>query len=295
MTTETKTPDGFSKAWLTLREPADHAARAQGITRRLSVWAEQQSSLNCMELGAGTGSNLRFLCPLLGHDQRWLLVDNDPILLKQIPLSICTWAEQNSISSQHTHHEIVLKAKTFSARISWVQQDLAQHLAELPFRDNDLICASALLDLTSATWLEQLAFQCINHQCAALFVLNYNGQITWQKPIKEDQLMNELLNAHQLGDKGFGKALGPQAGDYLGHLLKTGGRQINTEQSNWVLDDSMRALQLALIEGWAPAATEQDPSLSAIINSWQQERNNRCRHGESALEVGHTDLLSLPN
>ncbi|MFK7855368.1 MAG: class I SAM-dependent methyltransferase, partial [Granulosicoccus sp.] len=202
MSSQPETPEGFSEAWLTLREPADHAARAQSITQQLSVWARQKKTLTCMELGAGTGSNLRFLCPLLGHDQRWLLVDNDPILLNHLPVSISAWAARNNISCQNTSHELVLKADNFSARISWVQRDLAQNLPELPFRDHDLVCASALLDLTSATWLEQLASQCINHQCGALFVLNYNGQIDWQRPIKEDKLMNELLNAHQLGDKG---------------------------------------------------------------------------------------------
>lgn len=295
MTDNHEDEQGFSEAWLTLREPADHAARSQPLTKQLSIWAKQQGQMNCVELGAGTGSNLRYLCPLLGHDQQWTLIDNDPNLLEQLPRLISTWAERKHISVSSTDNKLMLSSEHFSARIGWTQQDLAHNLTGLSFDSTHLVCASALLDLTSAHWLEQLSSMCVANHCATLFVLNYNGHIDWSDSIAEDKIMQDLLNAHQLGDKGFGKALGPQAGHYFAQLLEDKGRYVATDRSNWSVDASMNALHQALINGWASAAKDQDDGLSAAIEQWKTHRLAACQGKKSILTVGHNDLLSLPD
>jgi len=288
------TTEGFSEAWLTLREPADHRSRSQHLTQSVSSWATQQDKLRCVELGAGTGSNLRYLCPLLGHGQQWTLIDKDPKLLEKIPHFIKTWAEQHLVTCTQTSDELQLESAGFSARVAWIEQDLAHDLASLRLDQAQLVCASALLDLASADWLAQLVSLCIDNDCATLFVLSYNGHISWNHSIAEDTLMNELLNAHQLTDKGFGNALGPEAGQYVFQLMSDHGRQLVTDESNWIIDHRMSAMQMALIEGWACAAREQDSSSSAAIESWRSQRLDACRAGESILTVGHNDLLSLP-
>lgn len=294
MANETEVIEGFSEAWLTLREPADHAARSTELTEQLASWAKQQSPLRCMELGAGTGSNLRYLCPLLGHDQEWTLIDNDPMLLEQLPELIRIWAERHQIITNATDKGLQLRSKYFSAHVSWIQEDLAQNLTNLPFDRTQLVCASALLDLTSADWLRQLASMCVTHKCATLFALNYNGHIKWSSTTEQDTLMRDLLNAHQLRDKGFGDALGPQAGKYFAEQLEGHHCHVIIDESNWAVDASMNTLQETLIEGWACAAKEQDGSLSSVIDHWSQQRLNACRTRESILTVGHSDLLSLP-
>jgi hypothetical protein len=294
LTNKTDNTEGFSEAWLTLREPADHAARSGLLTKQLSNWAMQQSTLHCVELGAGTGSNLRYLCPLLGHNQQWTLIDNDPTLLERLPDLIKIWAERHQICRSATDKGLFLKSEHFSARVSWIQQDLAHNLTNLSLESTQLLCASALLDLTSADWLEQLASMCIANNCATLFALNYNGHIRWNDSIEQDTLISDLLNAHQLRDKGFGDALGPQAGMYFVKQLEESGRHVVSDESNWVLDASLSALQMDLIQGWACAATEQDKSLSAVVESWSKHRLEACRARESILTVGHSDLLSLP-
>ena len=255
----------------------------------------QQSPLHCVELGAGTGSNLRYLCPMLGHNQHWTLIDNDPTLLERLPDLIKIWAERHQISSSAIKNGLILKSEHCSARVSWVQQDLAHNLTSLSLGITHLVCASALLDLTSAGWLDQLASMCITKNCATLFTLNYNGHIKWDDSIELDTLMSDLLNAHQLRDKGFGDALGPRAGKYFMQKLEDSGRLVVSDESNWVIDASLRALQMDLVQGWASAAREQDNSLSVAIESWRKHRLEACRARESILTVGHSDLLSLPD
>ena len=71
----------FDERWLALREPCDHAARSGALAARFVEAVGPSPRL--VDLGAGTGSNLRYLAPRLPTAQRWLLVDHDPALLRQ--------------------------------------------------------------------------------------------------------------------------------------------------------------------------------------------------------------------
>ncbi len=285
--------DGFSPEWLTLREPADHLARSGKLTDQLAVWARTQSPLNIMEMGCGTGSNLRYLCPHLGHQQSWTLLDYDKALLKQIPLSIQRWASDKGIDVHCSNDTITLSSKDFSARVHWQQADLANELDTLPYDTTQLVTASALLDLTSQAWLQQLAGHCIQSQCASLFVLNYDGRISWQPEAQFDAQTADLLNEHQRGDKGFGPAMGPLAGHTLAQLLSHR-QQTLVEQSDWQITPEQQDLQRALIDGWLGAATETAPADAEALAQWHRQRQQHITSMESTLTVGHTDILSLP-
>lgn len=284
---------GFSQEWLGLREPADHASRNPALNEALIDWASRKTSLRIMDFGTGTGSNLRYLCPLLGHDQHWTLVDNDEQLLSHLPDRLSQWAVSNDMIVNRSDDTIMLANDRFSAYVQWQQTDLANDLRELPFAASDLVTGSALLDLTSASWLDQLAAQCIEHRCASLFVLNYDGRMEWQPGLDDDAVMRQQLNLHQLNDKGFGNALGPQAGHYLAEQLLSH-HQVSVMPSDWVLDCAHRDLQSALIEGWAGAAIEQNAGKQAVIEQWRTSRDSHNARNQSTLRVGHSDILALP-
>ena len=50
---------GFAAAWLALREPYDHAARSAALADRFAAAVGKAPHL--LDLGCGTGSNLRYL------------------------------------------------------------------------------------------------------------------------------------------------------------------------------------------------------------------------------------------
>ena len=72
----------FSPDWLALREPADADARSARLTR-LVGGALPHDLVHALDLGTGTGANVRYLADRLPVRQDWLLVDDDPRLIEE--------------------------------------------------------------------------------------------------------------------------------------------------------------------------------------------------------------------
>ena len=289
-------PEGFSEHWLSLREPVDHAARDTNITEALANWAAEKPAVSIIELGAGTGSNLRYLMPQLGHQQHWLLLDNDHNLLSELPRILQTWCEQQGATLNNHRDNLAIQHSQYSATIKTRTIDLAQQLDDIEFAGSHLVTASALLDLTAKPWLDTLAERIVSHQCSCLFALNYNGQVEWQPELDADTQITQLLNAHQLSNKGFGDALGPAAGNYFADVLRALGRDVHTAISNWNISPQSYSqsapLQYAVIDGWAEAATEQS-SGDDVVGQWHAARKQAIEQQASTLRVSHVDVLSL--
>src|SRR5947209_11926119 len=69
--------------WLALRAPADSAARSAALTQAIVAALPPDRPVRILDLGSGTGSNVRYLSPRLPGPQHWLLVDRDPELLSE--------------------------------------------------------------------------------------------------------------------------------------------------------------------------------------------------------------------
>ena len=66
----------FSRNWLQLRESADHRSRSHALASVLLDFLDSKQRVNILDLGSGTGSNLRYLSKYLGDlNQRWTLLD----------------------------------------------------------------------------------------------------------------------------------------------------------------------------------------------------------------------------
>ncbi|MEX2047657.1 MAG: class I SAM-dependent methyltransferase [Chloroflexota bacterium] len=275
-------PETFDPDWLALREPADHRSRADDLLPPLRAWWAARGASTVLDLGSGSGSNLRYLAPVLGRPQRWTLVDHDAGLLAHV-------SEPGGDVRVHT-----------------VRGDLAREgLAAVP--GAHLVTASALLDLVPRAWLAELVDACAAARCGALFALTYDGRIEWsvggtgadttpaaraEDPL--DALVRDAVNAHQLRDKGLGPALGPAAAHAAGELLRRRGYRTWLSSSPWVLGPSESALADALVTGWAGAAAEQRPADATHVRAWAEHRRETVARGEFALLVGHLDLLALP-
>lgn len=259
---------GFSAAWLALREPADAASRNVGLTTRLMDWRRAQGRLSVLDLGSGTGANCRFLAPLLGGEQHWRLVDHDPALLTQ-----------HAVFNQCPVQRHCL--------------DLTGDWDRLDFRDVQLVTASALIDLVSATWLERLAYRCREAQAAVCIVLTYDGTLVWEPSLPGDETVCEWVNRHQHTDKGFGPALGPQAAPAFKALLERLGYRVDLRPSPWRLEPAQAALQAALLDGWVEAVGEIAPDTVDWLDRWAMQRRRLIEQGRSRLRVGHWDLFTV--
>jgi SAM-dependent methyltransferase len=254
---------GFTADWLALREPADALARAGTL-----VAPHGAGTRRVLDLGAGTGANLRYLAPRLGGRQEWLAVDADAALL-------------GALASRAAPPGIEVRTRRL---------DLARDLGVLPLGRFDLVTAAALLDLVSAAWLEALAARCATARADVLFALTYDGRIEWSPADGADARVRELVNAHQRTDKGFGPALGPAAAEAARRAFASQGYRMRGARSDWVLGPDSRALQAALVDGWAEAALELLPGEAATLAAWRRRRHAHLAAGASRLHVGHVDL-----
>lgn len=258
----------FAAGWLDLREPYDRAARSRALLQSLTAWRQGRGRLQVVDLGAGTGANLRCTATALGGEQDWTLLELDPALIE------------------------AGRGRLAQATVGWHyrQLDLAIDLERSVDGGVDLITASALLDLVSEAWLERLVKLQRRTGAALLLVLSVDGRIAWTPMEADDRSVSEVVNWHQLTDKGFGPALGARAVEVLHGLLAEAAGDVLLSPSDWMLGHADQELQLALLAGYVEVAAGTVEGLDA----WAARRRRLIATGESSLTIGHQDLLFLP-
>ncbi len=250
--------------WLSLREPHDAVSRSARLTQAVADALPRDRPLKILDLGSGTGSNPRYLAPRLPAGQQWLLVDKDASLFP---------------ATQHETRQV----------------DLGARDAPEIFEGRDLVTASALLDLMSASYLEWLAQRCRANNAVALFALTYTGRSECTPAEPEDGVMCALLNLHQQeNDKGFGPAAGPAAVARAEAAFVAAGYRVRREPSDWHLGADAGELQRLLIQGWADVALEIAPYEEEVIADWLARRLAHLDAGQSRIVVSHEDLAAFP-
>lgn len=313
----------FALDWLTLREAFDRQARERSagtaaLEAAVKAWRAQggDAPLSVLDLACGSGANLRVLAPLLGGAQRWRLIDHDPALLAAVPQALARWAEahgmQHSVRSRGASGgpDIAVSGPGFAVEVTLQQLDLAPDLHQLPLASTDLVTASALLDLVSASWLKTLVDGARAADAALLFALSVDGRMTWEPADPLDAAVQQLFAAHQQRDKGFGPALGEGAVPLAARLVREAGYAVTQSASDWVID-GLRvpsnggpdgpAMLAAMVDGRGAAALEQWRALdrAAAACTEEQELIDWCVRRRAALPstrlcVGHVDLFAMP-
>jgi hypothetical protein len=279
-----------------LREPADVAARSTALTDALAHTLAPDAPVHILDLGTGTGSNVRYLLQRLPPQQQWLVVDRDRALLDELLARTTAWAVTLGHEARVTDRVCHIEGAALECRIEAVRADMGT-LDRSLCAGRDLVTASALLDLVSASWLRSLAACCRSAGASALFALTYNGRFTCSPAEPEDELVRALMNRHQKRDKGLGgPAEGPDAVTSAERAFRDEGFLVKRETTNWQLGPGEGALQEELINGWLQAAIEVEPERSAILEDWHARRLAHVSSGISRIVVGHDDILALhPN
>jgi SAM-dependent methyltransferase len=251
--------------WLDLREAHDHAARCVDLTARFS--SALAADARIIDLGCGTGSNYRYLGRRLAGPPRWLCLDHDPEML------------------------VRAKGSVGDADVQFERFDLARDLASLSIERGTALTTSAFLDMTSESWLDELAAIC--RDVPLLATMSFDGRIEWHPATPDDETIHEQWRLARRIDEGFGPSLGSGAAAYLAENLRRNGHVVAVSPSDWQLGAGDRDLLQAMVDGITRrvrAATSGGES----IDDWAELRSRQIEDGRLRLTVGHVDLLSLP-
>ncbi|HEY6257596.1 MAG TPA: class I SAM-dependent methyltransferase [Xanthobacteraceae bacterium] len=263
---------GFSAEWLALREPYDGRARNAAVLAAVAAAFLDRSAVAVVDLACGAGASLRAIGPHLPAQQSWRLVDNDlGLLARTLALA---------------------EPPRLSVRAEAV--DLARDLELALDGPLDLISCSALLDLVSAPWLERLVVEAAARALPVYAALSYDGRATLAPSHPFDAEMVAAVNRHQHRDKGFGPALGPQAAAFAAARFEEIGYAVVQGRSDWTFAPQDRAIQEAILAGWAGAARELGDVPLDQIAAWFTHRREQLADGGACLQVGHVDLFAAP-
>ena len=274
---------GFSPEWLSLREASDHRSRDGLLAMALADRLQSKPLVRIVDLGCGTGSNIRATYAALGPDQHWTLVDYDARLLAAAREKLSAWAGSVTPDGER----LILKKSAKTLVVTFRQANLVTDLDTALGRDADLITASALFDLCSSEFIARFAKSVAARRAVFYTVLTYNGIQKWTPTHVADAQMADAFHAHQKTDKGFGPSAGPDAPKALADAFKACGYTIREGDSPWLLGRSDQTLVDALAPGFAGAVRETGALPAATIDAWL----SIARRGS---EVGHTDTLALP-
>ena len=262
----------FSPDWLALREGHDLRARNPEVLASVAERFAHLPSMTVVDLACGTGATRRAIAPHLPRPQHWHLIDND--------LSLLARAASMPSPAGCTTRTIPV--------------DLAHDLEAALDGAPDLISCSALLDLVSGEWMERLATECAARYLPLYAALTYNGIAVLEPFDKSDPDIIAAVNSHQLGDKGFGPALGPHAANALiDHVVAIGYDAVRGP-SDWLIRPEDSDMQRAVVTQWAQIAQEMSTLPTAAIASWLARRIAAIDAGELTLRVGHTDVFAFP-
>lgn len=279
---------GFSAQWLALREPADHRARDRALQNKVceqlaNVARTEQRAVRLIDLGCGSGSNLRALATSLPEQQHWTLVDYDPLLLAAARAALIAWADE--VINDST--SLTLRKNNKILEIEFSQVDLARDIERVLAWPADVITAAAFFDLVAESWLVRF---CQALRTTLYTVLTYDGSEQWLPPHSADSAMLKAFHAHQKTDKGFGVAAGPDATSAMQRELTARGFQVTLASSPWKIDQTEAAFIHALATGSAAAVRETGLLNELEVNQWFTARMS-AQH----CMVGHWDILATPN
>jgi SAM-dependent methyltransferase len=274
---------GFSADWLALREPADMRARNGELAAALSARLGQRAHLDVVDLGSGTGSNLRGTAPLLGQSQAWTLVDYDPRLLEAARGALAGWADTSRVVGDRL--ELTKDGRRIT--VAFRQADLARDLAAGLGEGADLVTASALFDLASPAFIRGFAGEVAQRRAVFYTVLTYNGIQRWTPRHPADNQMVAAFHGHQMRDKGFGPSAGPTAPAHLADAFRLAGYSVAEGDSPWLLSSRDAALVEELARGYLSAVLETGRIDPATLAAWGKV-------ARTGAEVGHTDTLAVP-
>ena len=262
---------GFSADWLSLREPVDQRSRSGVILGAIERYFQKSDRVSAIDLASGRGSMIRALTSRLPKRQVWYAIDDEPVLLRDAELT-----------------------RTGTIQIQSRLVNLVENLEDVLSTAADLVVTSAFIDLVSDRWLNQLVHGTMARSLPVYLGMSYDGRVMCSPRHDLDDVVIAAFARHQRRDKGFGPALGPEAGDVAADKFGEAGYEVTVERADWHLTVEERDLQSMMVAGWYAAVTELNELEPHALNAWHEQRLAWIADGRSTMTVGHLDIWTVP-
>jgi len=251
--------DSFDADWLSLREGADAGSRSGPLARAFLAAVGRGGDRPILDLGCGTGANLRYLRQMAGRHFDAVAVDRDPLLLARLRADL--------------------------PGVETVEADLTA-LDQLPWDRIGGVTCSALLDLVSAGWLDVLMAKLAIHRLPFLAALSVDGAHDFAPLHAMDAAVSAAFAEDQRRDKGFGgPSLGPLAPDHALAAARASGMRVEAADTPWRLSaDGDGPLLRAFLQGYGLGRPQ--------AATWLDDRLHALEASALSLRVGHRDILA---
>ena len=260
--------------WLSLREPADAAARATDLVEEVRRSLTSGDRVVVHDLGCGAGSMARWLAPRLPGPQHWVMYDRDDDLL--------------TLAAGHPPAEAADGAPvTLETR----RRDITR-LGGDELAGASLVTASALLDMFTGEELDRFVALCAAAGCPSLIALTVTGQVELSPRDPLDDVVAGAFNVHQRRATRTGRRLGPDAAGAAVDAFTARGMDVLVRASPWRLGPERANLVAEWFLGWVAAAREQQPELAGELASYTGHRLAEAAAGRLSVTVHHEDLLA---
>jgi hypothetical protein len=246
-----------SLAWLRLAEPFDHAARSAGLVEDLRAVLPAERPIGLVDLGAGTGSNLRYLAPRLGGEQEWHLFDRRQRMLDELPDELGRWAAERALPAHRSGD--VLYVGPWQVRWSALG-------ATLPDVGAHAIVANGFLASLDQDAIQDLADWLVDRGVPFLASANLDQRV-------------RIVPGHALDDAVLVSAR-PDPVEMLAGLLD--GFDVRVESTDWRIGADQPDLQRASIARIGGDA------------AWRAARLEQIDRGRLEIVLGHQELLARP-
>jgi len=265
------------------KEAADRRAKNGDVSDALSAWFEGRSSLDVLDLHAGTGASVRALAPLLSPDQSWTLYCRDAAEEALARDHLTRWAP----AARPTADGLDIERQGLRLALRFRRHDVVAANGALAGPPPALVVIDDDLMRYPASVLRRLVAILADRRSVLHARLVYDGRLKLQPHHAADNAFTAALHRRLMHDAGHGPATGPLAASELGEQLRLCGYAVIEGPSNLHL----RAAEAPLIRAVATQMAEAQRTIAkghdAMIDAW-------LARPRATLEISQTDLVGLP-
>jgi SAM-dependent methyltransferase len=268
---------------LLLKEAADKRAKNSDVSDALSGWFEGRTSLDVLDLHAGTGATLRALAPILAQDQSWTLYARDTAEEALARDHLTRWAP----AARATDEGLFIERQGQKIAVRFRQYDVVAAGGALAEPPPSLVVIDDDLMRYPAAVIRKLVAILADRRSVLHARLIYDGRLKLQPHHAADGAFTAALHRELMRDMGHGETTGPQAANEIGEQLRLSDYSVIEGPSHLHL----RAAEAPLIHAVARRLAEAQRAVARghdkMIDTW-------LARPRATLEISQTDLVALP-